>query len=121
MNEEMPPVRRPPFLGRGSLISMAVAVGVTVACFITVMVLPAPKGAVFKDPLRSFLTGVGVAGVAYPLCLLGAALNRKFASSPYFEGAFIAGVLNLTGYVCAIVALACIGFGVYDLVLWLMK
>ena len=73
------------------------------------------------NPLRSFLTGVGVAGVAYPLCALGSALQRKFAASPYFEGAFIAGVLSLAGYVCAIVALICLGLGAYDLIMWLVQ
>jgi hypothetical protein len=120
MSEETTASRRPAFLGRGILIAMGVAVGVAVTCFIVTAFLPAPKGAVVKDPLRSFLTGVGVAGVAYPLCALGSALKRKFTLSPYFEGAFIAGVLNLAGYICAAVALVCIGFGVYDLVLMLV-
>lgn len=100
---------------------MAVAVGIGVACFAVVALLPPPKGPLFKDPLRSFLTGVGVAGVAYPLCALGSALNRKFELSPYFEGTFIAGALNLAGYICAVVALVCIGFGVYDLALLFVK
>jgi hypothetical protein len=116
MGEEVPVRRREPFLRQGILIAMAAAVGLAVACFAAVALLPPPQEALFKDPLRSFLTGVGVAGVAYPLCALGAALQRKFESSPYFEGAFIAGVLNLAGYICATVALVCIGFGVYDLV-----
>ena len=120
MGEEVPAVRRKPFLRKGILIVMGVAVGVAVICFAVVAFLPPPKGPLFKDPLRSFLTGVGVAGVAYPLCALGSALKRKFALSPYFEGAFIAGVLNLAGYICASVALVCIGFGIYDLVLMLV-
>ena len=119
MGQEVPAVKRQPFLRKGILIAMAVAVGVGVVCFAVVMFLPPPKGPLFKDPLRGFLTGVGVAGIAYPLCALGSALQRKFESSPYFEGAFIAGALNLAGYICAIVALVCIGFGVYDLVLML--
>jgi hypothetical protein len=49
------------------------------------------------------------------LCVAGSALNRKFASSPYFEGGFIAGVLNLFGYLLVAAGLVCIGFGVYDL------
>ena len=117
MGEEPPAVRRPPFLRKGTLIAMGAAVAAAVACFTVVSLLPPTKAALFKDPLRSFLTGVGVAGVAFPLCALGFALKRKFALSPYFEGAFIAGVLNLAGYICAAVALVCIGFGVYDLIL----
>ena len=122
MSEEVTAVRKKqPFLRTGTLIAMGVAVGVALACLAVVAYLPPPKGSLVKDPLRSLLTGVGVAGVAYPLCALGAALNRKFALSPYFEGAFIAGVLNLAGYICAIVALVCIGFGIYDLALWLLQ
>ncbi|MCX5645167.1 MAG: hypothetical protein NTZ17_10870 [Phycisphaerae bacterium] len=121
MGEEVPALRRQPFLRKAILIAMGVAVGMGVICLAVVALLPPPKEALFKDPLRSFLTGVGVAGVAYPLCALGAALQRRFASSPYFEGAFIAGVLNLAGYICAAVALVCLGFGVYDLALWLLK
>ena len=114
-------VRRKPFLRTGTLIAMGATVGAAVICFAVVALLPPTKGPLFKDPLRSFLTGAGVAGVAFPLCALGLALKRRFALSPYFEGAFIAGVLNLAGYICAAVALACIGFGVYDLVLWLLQ
>ena len=121
MDEPVAAPRKQPFLRKGILILMGVALGVAVVCFAVVMLLPPPKGPLFKDALRSFLTGVGVAGVAYPLCALGSALNRKFALSPYFEGAFIAGVLNLAGYICAAVALVCIGFGAYDLVLWLLQ
>jgi hypothetical protein len=119
MGEEVVGPRKKPFFRRGILVAMGVAVGIAVTCFAVVAFLPPPKGPLFKDPLRSFLTGVGVAGVAFPLCATGSALKRKFALSPYFEGAFIAGVLNLAGYICASVALVCIGFGVYDLVLWL--
>ncbi len=120
MSEEVTTVRKKPFLGTGTLIAMGGAVGVALACFAVVAYLPPPKGPLFKDALRSLLTGVGVAGVAFPLCTLGSALKRKFALSPYFEGAFIAGVLNLAGYICAVVALVCIGFGVYDLFVWLL-
>ena len=120
MNEEVPATRREPFLRTAVLVAMGVAVGIGVICLAVVALLPPPKGPLFKDPLRSFLTGVGVAGVAFPLCALGSALERKFAASPYFEGAFIAGAVNLAGYICAMVALVCLGFGVYDLVLGLV-
>ena len=120
MGEEPIAVRRQPFLRTGTLIAMGAAVVAAVACFAVVALLPPAKDALFKDPMRSFLTGAGVAGVAFPLCALGFALKRRFALSPYFEGAFIAGVLNLAGYVCAAVALVCIGLGMYDLVVWLI-
>ncbi|MCL5279867.1 MAG: hypothetical protein M1376_08190 [Planctomycetes bacterium] len=120
MGEEPPAVWRQPFLRTGTLIAMGAAVGAAVICLAVVTLLPPIKGPLFEDPLRSFLTGAGVAGIAFPLCALGFALKRRFALSPYFEGAFIAGVLNLAGYICAAVALVCIGFGMYDLVLWLL-
>ena len=120
MGEEAIALRRRPFLRKGTLLAMGAAVGAAVICFAVVALLPPTKGPLFKDPLRSFLTGAGVAGVAFPLCALGFALKRRFALSPYFEGAFIAGVLNLAGYVCAAVALVCVGFGVYDLVIRLL-
>jgi len=115
-------VRRPePFIRKGTLIMMGVAGCIALACFVAVTVLPAPKGPLFKDPLRSFVTGLGVLAVAYPLAVLGRAIQRKSAASPYFEGAFIAGAINLAALVCGGVGLACVGFGVYDLILWLIK
>ncbi len=120
MGEEPVAVRRQPFLGKGTLIAMGAAVVAAVILFAVVALLPPPKGPLFKNPLRSFLTGAAVAGVAFPLCTLGFALKRKFALSPYFEGAFIAGVLNLAGYICAAVALVCIGFGIYDVIMRLL-
>jgi hypothetical protein len=115
-------VRRPePFIRKGVLIMMGLAGVVAVACFIVVAVLPAPQGPLFKDPLRSFLTGLGVLAVACPLAMLGRAIQRKSAGSPYFEGAFIAGAINLAALVCGGAGLACVGFGVYDLILWLVN
>lgn len=115
-------VRRPqPFIRKSILAVMALAVCVALGCFIAVAVLPTPEVALFKDPLRSFITGVGVLAVAYPLAVLGRAINRKSAGSPYFEGAFIAGAINLAALVCGGVGLACVGFGVYDLALWLAR
>ncbi len=121
MGEEPTIVPRQPFLRPRTVLAMGAAVLAAVILFAVVALLPPPKGPLFKDPLRSFLTGVGVAGVAFPLCALGSALNRRFALSPYFEGAFIAGVLNLAGYICSAVALVCISFGIYDLVIWLLS
>jgi len=115
-------VRRPePFIRKGVLIMMGVAACVALGCFIAVAVLPAPEGPLFKDPLRSFITGVGVLAVAYPLAVLGRAIQRKSAGSPYFEGAFIAGAINLAALVCGGAGLACVGFGVYDLIQWLIN
>jgi hypothetical protein len=101
---------------------MTIALGVVVplvvalACFIVLAVLPAPEGKRLKDPLRGFLTGVGVLGVACPLCVAGMLLKRRFASSPYYEGRFIATVLSVFGLACLAAGLACIILGGYDLV-----
>jgi hypothetical protein len=115
-------VRRPePFIRKGVLILMGLAGCVALACFVVVAVLPAPKGPLFKDPLRSFITGVGVLAIAYPIGVVGRAIQRKSAGSPYFEGAFIAGAINLAALVCTGAGLACVGFGIYDLVLWFIN
>ena len=98
-------------------IAVGVALGAALVSFIVLAVLPPPKQSLLKDPLRSILTGVAVVGVACPLCIAGFMLKRRFASSPYYEGGFIAGVLNLFGYVILAVGLVCIGFGLYDLAL----
>lgn len=113
--------RREPFIRKGVLIAMGAALVLAAACFIVAAVLPAPEGPLFKDPLRSFLTGLGVLAVAYPLAAVGRAIQRRSASSPYFEGAFIAGAINLAAFVCAAAGLACVGFGVYDLIMWLVN
>jgi len=116
MDEMSPVVSQEPFLRRCTLVTMAAALGAAMVCFAVVALLPAPKGPLFLDPLRSFLTGFGVLGVAYPLCTVGSALSRRYSSSPYFEGAFIAGVIHLFGFLCGAVGLVCLGFGVYSLI-----
>jgi hypothetical protein len=120
MDQENTVRRREPFIRKSILIMMGLAACVAAGCFVAVAVLPSPEGPLFKDPLRSFITGVGVLAVAYPLAVLGRAIARKSAGSPYFEGAFIAGAINLAALVCGGAGLACVGFGVYDLVLWLV-
>jgi hypothetical protein len=101
---------------RRMLIAIGAAMGMAAICFVVVTFLPPPKGPFFEDPLRSLLTGLCVLGVACPLCIAGFTLKRKFAASPYFEGAFIAAVINVFGFVCAAVGLVCIGFAAYDLI-----
>lgn len=97
----------------------AVTAGV---CFAIVALLPAPEGTGrFKDPLRSLLTGLGVLGIATPLCIAGHMLKKRSASSPYFEGAFIATVLGIFGFVCLAVGLACIILGGYDWITSLLE
>jgi putative effector of murein hydrolase len=108
--------QKKPFLRKRVLIAMGVSLGITLVCFVVPAFLPAPQESLLKDPIHSFLIGAGVAGIAYPLWATGQAIKRRWESSPYFEGAFIAAVLNLFALVCFGVALACIGFGVYDLI-----
>lgn len=105
---------------RKLLLAIGVSLAVALACFVALAFLPEPRGSRMKDPLRSVLTGLGVLGVAAPLCIGGAVLKRRFASSPYFEGKFIATVLSVFGFVCVAAGLACIFLGIYDLLsrLW---
>lgn len=116
MDQQTTVGQKKPFLRKGVLIAIGASLGVALICFAVPAFLPAPQGSPLKDPLRSFLTGAGVAGIAYPLWATGQAMKRRWESSPYFEGAFIAAVLHLFGLVCFGVALACVGFGVYDLI-----
>jgi uncharacterized membrane protein len=99
---------------------LALAIGaslvVALVCFVVLAVLPEPRGPRLKDPLRSILTGLGMLGVASPLCIGGAVLKQRSASSPYFEGTFIATVLSVFGFVCLAAGLACIILGGYDLI-----
>jgi hypothetical protein len=95
---------------------MGAALGMAGACFAVMAFLPPAPRSLFEDPLRSFLTGFGVIGVAHPLCAVGLAMRRRWAASPYFEGAFIAAVINIFGFLTAGVGLVCIGFGVCSLV-----
>jgi hypothetical protein len=120
MGEATIRVPKKPFLRTTTLILMGAAVVLAGVCFVVMAFLPPAPRSLFEDPLRSFLTGVGVIGVAYPLCAVGLAMRRRWASSPYFEGTFIATVMNLFGFVTAGVGLVCIGFGVCSLVVRLL-
>jgi len=98
-------------------LAIAISLLVAVGSFVALALLPPPEGARLKDPLRSFLTGLGVLGVASPLCLAGFSLRKRFASSPYYEGTFIATVLSVFGFTCLAAGIACVILGVYDLVM----
>jgi hypothetical protein len=100
------------------ILSIAASLLLALACFVILAVLPASDGPPLKDPLRSLLTGLGVLGVATPLCIAGFTLKKRFASSPYFEGTFIATVLSVFGFACLATGLACIILGAYD---WIMR
>ncbi len=99
---------------RKLVLGIGASLAVALICFVVLATLPeAPRA---KAPLRSFLTGLAVLGVAVPLCIGGSTLRHRFASSPYFEGTFIATVLSLFGYVGLAAGLACLILGAYDLV-----
>ena len=108
-------LRRKSAFGFLVILAIGISVFVAVVCFAIVALLPAPEGTGrFKDPLRSLLTGLGVLGVASPLCIAGHMLKKRSVSSPYFEGTFIATVLGVFGFICLAVGLACIILGGYD-------
>jgi len=104
--------------GKWLILSIIASLLLALACFIVLAIVPAPQGPPLKDPLRSLLTGLGVLGIATPLCIAGFALKKRFASSPYFEGTFIATVLNVFGFACFAAGLACIIVGACD---WIMR
>jgi len=101
------------------IIVIGIAIGIAVTCFTLVAVLPA-EGPLLKDPLRSLLTGVGLLGVACPLCIVGFIVGRRATTSPYFEETFIKTVFNIFGFLCLILGLICIGFSIYALVKWVL-
>jgi hypothetical protein len=98
------------------LIMVGVAVVIATICFIVVALLPRPEGPFFKAPLRSFLTGLGLLGVACPPYVVGRVLKERAAASPYFELGFIRTGFNIVAFVCLIVGLTCIGLSAYALI-----
>jgi hypothetical protein len=101
---------------RGIVVAVGIAIAVAVACFTVVAMLPASDKPVFDSPLRSAITGLGLLGVACPLCIAGSLLRRHAAGSPYYEEGFMASVLSLFGYIAMIVGILCLGLAVYALI-----
>ena len=103
--------------GRRRIVAgIGVALVVAVMCLTVVTLLPASEEPFFDSPLRSALTGLGLLGVAWPLCIAGWLLRRHAAGSPYFEEGFMAGVLSLFGYIALIIAILCLGLALYALI-----
>jgi hypothetical protein len=100
---------------RGLVVIIGLSLVLAVACFVVVAILPASEEPFFDSPLRSLLVGVGLLGAAAPLCIAGALLKRHAADSPYFEEGFIAGVLNVFGYLILAVGVACLALAAYAL------
>ena len=107
---------RKPFRRRTILIAVGVALLVSLICFILLAVLPPPKGPFVEAPLRSFLTGLGLLGVACPPLIVGALLKKRAEASPYFEEGFIRAGFNLFGLVCLVLGLTCTGLSIYALI-----
>ena len=111
-----PKETRKPFRRRTILIAVGVALLISLVCFILLAVLPPPKGRFFEAPLRSFLTGLGLLGVACPPLIVGVLLKKRAQASPYFEEGFIRAGFNLFGLVCLVLGLTCTGLSIYALI-----
>jgi hypothetical protein len=101
---------------RRIVAAVGVAIVVAIASFTVVALLPASEKPFFDSPLRSALTGLGLLGVALPLCIAGSLLSKHAAGSPYFEEGFMSTVLSLFGYIALIVAILCLGLAAYALI-----
>jgi hypothetical protein len=99
------------------LVFLGLGVVVATTCFVVLNYLPPTEGPSFKAPLRSFLMGLGLLGVACPPYVVGLLLKKRAAASPYFELSFIKTGFNLVALVCFSVGLTCIGLSVYALIL----
>ena len=98
------------------LIWIGVAVVIATICFIVVAFLPRPEGSFLDAPLRGFLTGFGLLGIACPPYIVGFVLKKRAAASPYFELGFIRTGFNIFALVCFSVGLTCIGLSAYALI-----
>lgn len=98
------------------LILVGIAVIIATICFIVVAFLPRPEGSFLKAPLRGFLTGLGLLGIACPPYIVGFVLKKRAEASPYFELGFIRTGFNIFALVCFSVGLTCIGLSAYALI-----
>lgn len=98
------------------LILVGIAVVIATISFIVVAILPRPEGSFLKAPLRGFLTGLGLLGIACPPYVVGLVLKKRADASPYFELGFIRTGFNIFALVCFSVGLTCIGLSAYALI-----
>jgi hypothetical protein len=99
------------------LLINGLAVVVAAICFVVIAIWLPLKGPFFDAPLRSFLTGLGLLGLACPPFTLGFIFQKKAAASPYYEEAFIRTGFYIVGFVCLFVGLICIGLSIYALIM----
>jgi hypothetical protein len=99
------------------LIINGLAVLVAIICFVVIAIWLPLKGPFFNTPLRSFLTGLGLLGIACPPFTLGFIFQKKAAASPYYEEGFIRTGFYIVGFVCFILGLICIGLSIYALIM----
>jgi hypothetical protein len=104
-----------------AVVAGCLSVIISIACFTLIAKLHWKEGSFIKSPLRGALTGLGSLGVAYPLFAIGFKLKKRSAGSPYFEEAFIAGVINLFGFACMVTALVCLGLSANALIQRLLE
>jgi len=97
------------------LLINGLAVVIAATCFVVIAIWIPRKGPFFDEPLRSFLTGLALLGLACPPFTAGFIFQKKAATSPYFEEGFIRTGFYIVGFVCLIVGLICIGLSVYAL------
>jgi hypothetical protein len=98
------------------LLINGLAIVIAAICFVVIAIWLPLKGPFFDAPLRSFLTGLGLLGLACPPFTIGFIFQKKAATSPYFEDAFIRTGFYIVGFVCFIVGLICISLSIYALI-----
>jgi len=99
------------------LLINGLAVLIAIICFVVVAVWFDLKRPFFDAPLRSFLTGLGLLGLACPLFTVGFIFQKKATASPYYEEGFIRTAFYIVGFVCLFVGLICIGLSIYALIM----
>lgn len=99
------------------LLINGLAVLTATICFIVIAVWLPLKGPFFDVPLRSLLTGIALLSLSCPLFTVGFIYQRKAATSPYFEEAFIRTGFYIVGFVCFIIGLICVGLSAYALIM----